>query len=214
MLRLVSIPWGVCWRSRAAWQNRAATGARLGGLSGARKLRFRSSPATRLSIARVPPAGRVSAPASEWRRLEGGAGHHTSRPTPVRARRSPAPVPVRPARRDTMPARRDTFPRRWTDTRGPGQRGEAGFECRPTLSRTQHPRNDRLDTAGPAEPRDAGDPDPGLRQGGVLQSRRLVKDGSVGDDRGRRARGRLKPGGLIVEATSGNTGVGLALAPR
>ena len=62
----------------------------------------------------------------------------------------------------------------------------------------------------------AGDPrhhDAGLRQGGDLQSGRFGEGPHRdADHRGGGTRGTLKPGGTIVEGTSGNTGVGLALA--
>ena len=52
-------------------------------------------------------------------------------------------------------------------------------------------------------------------QGRVPQPRRLGQGPDRRPhDRGRRGVGRLKPGGTIVEPTSGNTGVGLALVAQ
>lgn len=88
-------------------------------LTGARKLRFAPARRHGLSIAtaflqpvefRHPQAsGAVS---------KGEPDTTRDRPTPVRAPAAPpAPVPVRPTRRDTTAARRDTFPRLLDTTR-------------------------------------------------------------------------------------------------
>ena len=73
------------------------------------------------------------------------------------------------------------------------------------VGRTPLVRLDRIgrESADPA--REAREPEPGRLDQGPHRD---------GDDRGRRARGKLKPGGTIVEPTSGNTGMGLAIGGR
>ncbi len=57
------------------------------------------------------------------------------------------------------------------------------------------------------------DPHADLRQGGIHQPGRSVKDRiGLAIIEGAERSGDLKPGGVVVEATSGNTGVGLAVA--
>ena len=75
----------------------------------------------------------------------------------------------------------------------------------------QHPRHDRQHAEHPDQQPRAEHVAP-LREGGVLQPGR-VGQGSPGGEhhRGGRADGALKPGQTVVEATSGNTGIGLAM---
>jgi len=96
----------------------------------------------------------------------------------------------------------------------PDSAAKAGFECRPTLSRT----GNILETIGWTPLVRLNRVTQGIRTPVYAKAEYFNPGGSVKDRIGlamieaAEREGRLKPGGLIVEATSGNTGVGLAIA--
>ena len=120
---------------------------------------------------------------------------------------------------DAARARLATAPARGVagDPRRPWSAGRVlaarvGFRADgPRVSDAPRPRRPDADRqARPDRPRRGADP---AREARVPEPRRLEQGPDRdGDDRGRRARGEAEAGGTIVEPTSGNTGVGLAIA--
>ena len=83
------------------------------------------------------------------------------------------------------------------------------------MSCRERGRGHRQHAPDPAQARLRGRPAATSGQGRVHQSRQSVKDrAALAIIRDAEAKGLLKPGGIIVEGTAGNTGIGLALVAK
>ena len=193
--------------------------ARGRGVAEQRDLDRGAGPAAAVPAGRVGrrrPSSRRSRGAPAWPQRAAGR-RDPRRARTARRRRTPRRTPA--SCRSRCPHARHTTHRHPTPV-GPVETpiawGDAVRELPPRADR-QHPAAATVDLA-----RRRRRPVDGASDGPLVLAKveYLNPGGSVkdriadADDRGRRGIGRLQPGGTIVEPTSGNTGVGLAMVAQ